>query len=160
MSAIRVANEVSVSDRGSRRPMKVRPTLRAVAAFEAAKGLIVIAAGCGLLLLVHRDVQSAAERLARIFLELATQVTPVRLKVIAAGAFAYAGMRLVEAVGLWRGRRWAAWFGVATGLVYVPFEAWTLVHEPGWEPALALAVNVAVVVVLAAQLGRQPVPRR
>jgi uncharacterized membrane protein (DUF2068 family) len=147
-------------------------TLRAVAAFEAAKGLIVVAAGCGLLLLVHRDVQSAAERLVahlhldpasrlpRIFLELATQVTPVRLKVIAAGAFAYAGMRLVEAVGLWRGRRWAAWFGVATGLVYVPFEAWTLVHEPGWEPALALAVNVAVVVVLAAQLGRQPVPRR
>ena len=141
-------------------------TLRAVAAFEATKGLVVLATGFGLLTLVHRDVQGAAEhlvehlhlnpasRIPRIFLELATRVTPARLKVVAAGALLYAGMRLVEAVGLWRGRRWAAWFGAATGLVYVPFEAWTFVREPGWEPALALVVNLAIVVVLVAQLRR------
>ena len=41
--------------------------IRFVAVFEAAKGLIVIAAGFGLLGLLHRDVQAIAEELLRHF---------------------------------------------------------------------------------------------
>jgi uncharacterized membrane protein (DUF2068 family) len=147
-------------------------TLRTVAAFEAAKGLVVIVAGLGLLALVHRDAQAIAERLIthlhldpasrvpRVLLHVATSATPARLQLLAAGALVYAAMRLVEAVGLWRGRRWAAWFGAATGVVYLPFEVWALVREPGWEPLAALLVNLVVVIVLAAQLRRRDVRPR
>ncbi|MEO5762904.1 MAG: DUF2127 domain-containing protein [Vicinamibacteria bacterium] len=39
--------------------------VRSVAVFEAAKGLIVLAAGFGLLSLLHRDVQAVAESIVR-----------------------------------------------------------------------------------------------
>ena len=39
--------------------------LRTVAAFEAAKGLLVMATGLGLLSLLHHDVQRAAESVVR-----------------------------------------------------------------------------------------------
>ena len=134
--------------------------IRAVAAFEAAKGLAVLIVGFGLFGLVHRDVESAAERLIahlhldpasrypRIFLAVAARATPAGLRLLAAGALAYAALRLVEAVGLWRLRPWAEWLGVITGLIYLPFELAALVRRPGPEPFFALVVNAAVVLVL------------
>jgi uncharacterized membrane protein (DUF2068 family) len=142
--------------------------LRLVAIFEAVKGLLVLFGGTGLLLLVHRNVQVAAERLIghlhldpasrypRIFLHAATEATPGRLRLLALGALVYASIRLAEAAGLWLGRRWAEWFGAATGLIYVPFEAAALIRRPGVEPALALVVNVLVVIFLGRRLKQHP----
>jgi uncharacterized membrane protein (DUF2068 family) len=140
--------------------------LRAVAAFEAAKGLVVLLAGFGVLLLIHRDLQAAAERVVvhlhldpasrypRIFLRAATESTPGRLRLLALGAFVYSTLRFIEAVGLWRARRWAEWFGVATGLIYVPFEAIAFVRRPELEPFLALLLNLMIVVILGMYLRR------
>jgi len=140
--------------------------LRAVAAFEAAKGLVVLLAGFGVLLLIHRDLQAAAERIVvhlhldpasrypRIFLRAATESTPGRLRLLALGAFVYSTLRFIEAVGLWRARRWAEWFGVATGLIYVPFEAIAFVRRPELEPFLALLLNLMIVVILGMYLRR------
>lgn len=134
--------------------------VRAVAAFEAAKGLAVLLVGFGLFGLVHRDVESAAERLIahlhldpagrypRIFLDAASRATPTGLRLLAAGALAYAALRLAEAVGLWRLRPWAEWLGIVTGLIYLPFEVAALLRRPGPEPVFALLVNVAVVLIL------------
>jgi len=138
--------------------------LRLIAAVEAAKGLLVLAAGSGMLLLLHSDVQAIAERLVlhlhlnpasrlpRIFLHLASESTSARLRWIAAGALLYALLRLTEAAGLWAGRRWAEWMGVWSGLVYVPFELRGMLLRPGLEPLTALAVNLAVVLYLFARL--------
>jgi len=41
-----------------------RVGIRVIAGYEAAKGVLVLAAGTGLLLLVHRNAQALAERLA------------------------------------------------------------------------------------------------
>ncbi len=140
--------------------------LRVIAAFEAVKGLVVLLAGFGVLLLIHRDVQALAERLVahlhlnpgsrypRIFLHVATGTTPTRLRLLAFGAFAYSTVRFVEAAGLWRARRWAEWFGAATGLIYVPFEAIAFIHRPELEPLLALVLNLVVVLFLGIQLRR------
>jgi len=106
--------------------IQTRMGIRMIAGYEAAKGLLVLVAGTGLLLLVHRDAQALAERLVthlhldpakrvpRIFLQFMTEVTPGRLRWLALGAMAYALMRFAEAYGLWRGRRWAEWLGVVT----------------------------------------------
>jgi uncharacterized membrane protein (DUF2068 family) len=141
--------------------IQTRMGIRLIAAYEATKGVLVLVAGTGLLLLVHRDAQALAERLVthlhldpakqipRIFLHVVTEVTPARLRWLAAGATAYALMRFVEAFGLWRGRRWAEWLGVVTAAVYLPFEAGALIRQPGAEPLVALALNLMIVVYLA-----------
>ena len=138
--------------------------IRVIACYEAAKGMLVLLAGTGLLLLVHRDVQGVAERLVahlhldpakrvpRIFLHVATGVTPDRLRWLAVGAAGYAVVRFAEAYGLWRERRWAEWLGVVTAAIYVPFEVETLVRRPGAEPLVALALNVLIVLYLARAL--------
>ena len=138
--------------------------LRAIALFETAKGLLVLISGSGLLLLVHRDAQAIAERLLmhlhlnpasrypHIFLQIATGASPGRLRLWALGAALYAILRFVEAVGLWHARRWAEWFGVATGLLYVPFEVLSYIHRPSIESILALMVSLSVVLFLSLRL--------
>ena len=128
-----------------------------VAAFEAAKGSLVLLAGCGLLALVHHDVQAMAESLVershlnpasrypRIFVQAAGALTDARLWLLAAGAAAYAAVRFVEAYGLWRQRRWAGWFAVVSGGIYVPIEIYELAHSVTWPKLAALILNAAIV---------------
>lgn len=141
--------------------------LRAVAAFEAAKGVVILLAGFGLLALVHRDLQAfAAECIARlhlnparhiahIFVEAANAVTDARLRLLAAGAAAYAACRLVEAYGLWRARRWAQWFAVASAAIYLPVELVEIFRGFTVIKLAALLINGAILVYLAHTLRRQ-----
>src|SRR5436305_641496 len=56
-------NDLSIRTMLIRKPLLTG--VRTVALFEAAKGALVLAAGLGLLGLIHRDVQAFAERLVR-----------------------------------------------------------------------------------------------
>jgi len=135
--------------------------IRTVALFEAAKGALVLVAGFGLLSLVHRDVQHAAESIVRhlhlnparhvprVFLDAATKMTEKRLWLLAAGAFAYAAARGVEAYGLWRLRPWAEWFAIVSGGIYLPVEICELVRHATVVKAAVLLTNVAVVLYVA-----------
>ena len=131
--------------------------LRTVAAFEAAKGILVVAAGLGLLSLLHHDVQRAAESVVRhlhlnparhyprVFIEAATRMTDARLWLLACGALAYSVVRGVEAYGLWRARAWAEWFAILAGAIYLPIEIYALMHEATALKAGVLLVNVGIV---------------
>jgi uncharacterized membrane protein (DUF2068 family) len=131
--------------------------LRSVAAFEAAKGLLVVAAGFGLLSLVHHDVQRAAESVVRhlhlnparhyprVFVEAAAHLTDRRLWLLASGGFAYAVVRGVEAYGLWRARAWAEWFAILSGSIYVPIEIYELIHGVTALKAVVLLINAGIV---------------
>lgn len=128
-----------------------------MALIEGAKGVLVLAAGFGLLSLIHRDVQAIAEevvrhfhlnpasRCPRIFLQAIATLNSQRLWLLALAALLYASLRLVEAYGLWHTRLWAKYFGVITGAIYVPIEIYELFHGVTWSKALILAVNGAVV---------------
>ena len=94
--------------------------VRAVALFEAVKGLLVVAVGLGLAALAGKDVQASSEVLLRqlhldpeglpsVFLRSASQVSDKQLVMLAALAATYAVARLLEAYGLWHGWRWAQW---------------------------------------------------
>jgi uncharacterized membrane protein (DUF2068 family) len=131
--------------------------LRAVALFEAAKGVLVLVAGFGLARLVHRDVQQAAEELVdrlhlnpakhypRIFIDLAANLSDAQLWALAALAAVYAALRLTEAYGLWFGRRWGEWIAAVSGGVYVPVEIYELARGASWIKLGALLLNAAVV---------------
>jgi uncharacterized membrane protein (DUF2068 family) len=138
-------------------PMPLSNGLRSIALFEATKGALVLFAGFGLLSLVHRDVQHFAERLLEhfhlnpaaryphIFIEAASRLTDTRLLLIAAGAAAYALVRLIEAYGLWYARRWAEWLAALSGGIYIPFELFELYKRFTWLSLGALVVNIAIV---------------
>ena len=146
--------------------------LRVIAVMEATKGLVVLLAGSGLLMLIGRDAQALAEQLVdrvgldpdsrfpRIFLEFATNVSPRGLRLWATGALAYSLVRFAEAYGLWHARRWAEWFGVASGLVYVPFEVIALARRPSVERLVVLVVTLAVILFLALRLQHGSSKRR
>jgi uncharacterized membrane protein (DUF2068 family) len=131
--------------------------LRVVSFFEATKGLLIVLAGFGLLEFVHKDLHLAAEQLVRhfhlnpasryprIFLVLADNVSDVQLWVLALSALVYAIVRFVEAYGLWLQRRWAEWFGLLAGGVYVPIELYEIAHGVTWPKTVLLIVNVGVV---------------
>jgi uncharacterized membrane protein (DUF2068 family) len=134
--------------------------VRAVAVFEAAKGLLVLVAGFGLLSLVHRDAQHAVETVVRhlhlnparhyprVFIQAAGRVSSTRLWMLAGGAFAYSLVRFVEAYGLWHLRSWAEWFAILSGGLYLPVEVYELVRHPTPVKTAILLGNLAIVAYL------------
>jgi len=78
----------------------------------------------------------------------------IALAVLAMGAIAYSTARFIEAYGLWRERRWAEWFAVVAGGLYIPIELYELVRRVTWIRFGLLAINVAIVVYLARVLWR------
>jgi uncharacterized membrane protein (DUF2068 family) len=67
---------------------------------------------------------------------------------LAGFAMLYAAVRWIEAYGLWLGRRWAEWFAVASGVIYVPAELYELSRSVSWTKLLLLAANVCIVAYL------------
>lgn len=140
--------------------------VRAVALLEAAKGALVLVAGFALLALFHAGAQHVAEELVRhlhlnpasgtprVFIQLVGNVLDTRLWILALLAGVYSSMRFIEAYGLWRTRRWAEWFGVASGAVYVPFEVYELVRSVSSIKLAALGINIVVVAYLLYVLWR------
>lgn len=137
--------------------MRLTGGVRVVACFEAAKGLLVLLAGFGLLSIVHQNVQQVAEdivlhfhlnpasRYPRIFVQVAGNLSDTQLWLMAGFALAYASIRLIEAYGLWRARRWAEWLAVVSGGIYVPIEVYELLSGVSWIKVGTLIVNISIV---------------
>jgi uncharacterized membrane protein (DUF2068 family) len=128
---------------------------------EALKGVVVLLAATGLLAFVHKDLNDLAARLVEhahlnpaseyphIFLDAVSHLQQPRLVWLAAGAAAYAAVRLIEAYGLFWERAWAEWLAAFSGGLYVPLELIELVRKPSALGVAVLAVNLAVVAVMA-----------
>ena len=135
--------------------------LHAIALFEAAKGLLVLLAGFGIVLIIPQDSQDVAERLVRhmhlnsashfphIFIDAAAKVTDAQLWWLAGGAFIYAAFRLIEAYGLWRERTWAEWLAIIAAGVYLPLEIYEIIQRVTLLRVSLLVVNLAIVAFLA-----------
>jgi uncharacterized membrane protein (DUF2068 family) len=84
-----------------------------------------------------------------VFVALARETSNSQLRLLAAGAFAYAALRGVEAFGLWRQRRWAEWLSVASGVIYVPFELFEIAHGVSTLKIVTLLANAGIVAYMA-----------
>lgn len=143
--------------------------LRTIALFEAAKGLLVIVGGLGLVALLHRDAQAIAEALIHrihinpasryptIFLSLLDHPDDARLWAIGGSAAAYAAMRFAEAYGLWHRLAWGNWLGVWSGGMYLPIELYEAVMHPSGLHVGLLVANVLVVLYLVKGLAKHEV---
>jgi uncharacterized membrane protein (DUF2068 family) len=144
-----------------------RRAIRTIAFIEALKGIVVLVAATGLLAFVHRDLNDFAARLVahahlnpasrypHIFLDAVADLPRTRLVWLAAGAAAYAAVRLCEAYGLYFERVWAEWLAALSGSVYVPLELLAFVRAPSVLAFTTMVVNVAVVAVMVRALVRR-----
>jgi uncharacterized membrane protein (DUF2068 family) len=147
------------------RPRIDAPTtgLRAIALFEAGKGVLALLLSAGLAWAGPASLKHAVDSLRRwLRLDpdggtrvLLDAIGPGTLHMAIAIAALYGGMRVVEAWGLWRARAWASWLGCIGAALYLPFELYSLVRQPGWLTLAVLLVNLVVVAVLALDLRRR-----
>ena len=141
--------------------------LRAIALFEAAKGIVVLAAGVGALRLLNGNAEVLAHRIVhhleldpagrytQIILDLAAQLTNKQVWMVTGAAAAYCLVRFIEAYGLWKERAWAEWFAIVGGALYIPIEIKLLISRPNPVKALLLLLNVVVVLYIAWVLIRK-----
>jgi len=148
------------------------PGLKLIAAFKFLKAAVLIAAGLAALGLLsparaalaeawlehlalghgHRLLASWAEHAAALLSAAGSR----RLVELAIGAFLYAGLFLVEGVGLVRAKRWAEYLTVIATSSYLPLEGWAVWHHPSPAPAATMLLNVVVVIYLIVQLRSPP----
>ena len=153
-------------------PQRLPLALRSIAIFEAAKGALALAAGCGLLSLRHTDLHAVADAFLlhhgidpethyrRLFIESVARATDQHTGQIVALAFAYALIRLVEGYGLWQGKHWAEWFAVISAGLYLPLELHHLARRPTLLTMGVLLFNIAIMGYLGKLLVQQRARRR
>ena len=142
-------------------------SLRAVALFEAAKGVLTVLAGFGLLTLLHRDAEAIAAIVIRslhlhpeghypaLFLKYAEEINDSRIWAVFLAGIGYALVRFTEAFGLWHERPWAEWFGALAGAIYIPFEIYELSLGVSLIKVAILIINVLVILVIAVNIQRR-----
>jgi uncharacterized membrane protein (DUF2068 family) len=68
-----------------------------------------------------------------------------RFEEIGFGAFGYAGVLLVQGIGLLRQKRWAEWLTVVLTGSFIPLELWELSKGVSFSKVALLMVNVLIV---------------
>jgi uncharacterized membrane protein (DUF2068 family) len=134
-----------------------RAGLRAVASFEAFKGVLVLLLLIALIA-VHNRIEDYAEDLlyhlhidfdrefAQSFLKAASRINDSRLWTVGVAATFYALVRFIEAWGLWNRRVWAEWFALLSGALYLPLEVFKVVERAAWDRIAILGINIVIVV--------------
>jgi uncharacterized membrane protein (DUF2068 family) len=149
---------------------RLKESIRAVAVFEAVKGIFVLVAGFGLLSLLHKDAHriacefisrvhlNPAQKYPKIFIDLTDHITDGKLWFFAGLALIYSAFRFVEGYGLWKVRVWAEWLAVVSGTIYLPIEIYEVCVKVSLVSVFALVANIVVVGVVAYVLiqKRQP----
>jgi len=161
-----ISNQIIVTEYNMILNDKMTRALKVVAIFEACKGLLVLFAGVALFSLLHQNIQVVAEQLVghlhlnpakhipRIFIEAAGSLNDGRMFLFALFALLYSSMRFVEAYGLWFARRWAEWFALVSGSIYLPIELYELTKGVSWLKIIFVLINLLIVLYMAMMLKR------
>jgi uncharacterized membrane protein (DUF2068 family) len=148
-------------------PFRPPVALRTIALFEAIKGILALAAVCGLLSLRHTDLHAATDAFllrhginpethyTRLCIESVARITNHHAGQIAALGLAYALIRFAEGYGLWQAKHWAEWFAVLSATIYLPLELSHFAHRPNLFNAGVILFNSALIFYLARLLVQQ-----
>lgn len=134
--------------------------LHFIAVFEALKGLLVLAAGMGLLQLLRTNVSEMGRLLLihvgfnpdkgypQTIVKFLARINDGDIILIAVLATCYAMIRFFEAYGLWRQRTWAKWLAIISGAFYLPFEFIELYKSYSHLKLAFTLANISVVAYL------------
>ncbi len=152
--------------------------LAVIALFKLVKGVLLLLVGLGLLKLMHADIATLFSLLletlhlnadSRIIHALVLKVDALQPhSVLMAGlvSLGYAGMLLLEGVGLWLERSWAAYLTVISTSLLLPFELYEVIDRVSLLRVGVLMLNLVIVLYLIVQLkqhtlrSRVSVPRQ
>jgi len=138
--------------------------IAAIAVFKVVKGLLLFLAGLGLLKLMHAEIATLFSLLiealhlnadSRIIHALVLKVDALQPHtVLVAGlvSLGYAGLLLLEGIGLWLERSWAAYLTVISTSLLLPFELYEVIDKVSVPRVGVLMLNLVIVLYLVRQL--------
>lgn len=130
--------------------------LVAIGIFKLLESVFFVLVGIGVLHLIGKDLEDEALKLAgrlRVdpdgrlvgwVLDHIDGITSHRLKQIGIATFFYAGLRILEGVGLVMEKLWAEYLTVGATTVFLPWEIYEIVHRPDWIRFGVFLVNLGV----------------
>ena len=148
----------------------VRPHDRglvAIGAFKLLESVFFVLVGVGALHLIGKDLEDEAlkvmgrlrvdpdGRLVAWVLDHVDAITSHRLKQIGIATFFYAGLRIVEGVGLVMEKLWAEYLTVGATTIFLPWEIYEIARRPDWIRIGVLVINLAVLAYLSWSLRRR-----
>lgn len=138
-----------------------RAGLVAIAAYKLLGAVLLFAVGIGALKLVHKDIddviwhtlvevlhRNPESRLVNFIFDKAELLNDPLLKRIGFGAFCYAGLGVIEAIGLYLEKSWGEFLTVAITGSFLPLELHEVIRRVTWVRVSLLTVNTAVVIYL------------
>ena len=147
---------------------RARPTgLAAIALFKLAKGALLLVAGVGLLSLVHADIASgfslliealhlnADSRLIHALVLKVDELRPHSVQLAGIIGLCYAGLLLVEGIGLWLHCSWAAYLTVVSTSLLLPFELYEILERASLLRIGVLILNLIIVLYLIQHVRRR-----
>jgi uncharacterized membrane protein (DUF2068 family) len=130
--------------------------LRLIGLFKLGKAALLVAFALGVLHLAQGDAAAILGRWAKEVhidpdgelvgrvVEKVLALDPRRLRTLSAGMIVYAGVFVVEGIGLMRRRHWAEWFTVIVTGSFLPLEVYEVWRHPAPIRVGVLGVNVAI----------------
>ena len=142
-----------------------------IAGYKFLLALLFAAIGVGALHLLHKDIDDVLAQVATVLrfnpesrfvnflLDKASLLDAPMLKRIGALAFSYAGVSLVEGIGLYLEKAWAEYLTLAITASFLPWEIFEVIHRVTWVRVGLLTANAAIflyLLKLVAGRRRQP----
>ncbi len=140
--------------------------LAAIAVFKVAKGLLLLLLGAGLLKLMHAEIATlfslvlealhlnADSRIIHALVLKVDALQPHSVLVAGLVSLGYAGLLLLEGVGLWLERAWAAYLTVTSTSLLLPFELYEVIERVSILRVGVLVLNLVIVFYLIGQLKK------
>src|SRR5436190_11905040 len=146
--------------------------LAVIAVFKVVKGMLLLLLGLGLLKLVHAEIATlfsllieglhlnADSRLIHALVLKIDALQPSSVQLAGLVSLGYAGMLLVEGIGLWLEFTWAAYLTVASTSLLLPFELYEIFEQVSILRVGVLLLNLTIVLYLISQLRRHTLRSR
>ena len=127
-----------------------------IGAFKLLEAAFFTAVGLGVLHFLHRDLGDAVlrwttrlridpeGRMVNFLLDHVDSITEHRLKLIGAGTFLYAVIRITEGVGLVLEKVWAEYLTVGVTAAFLPWEMYEIVKDVDAIRIGLFVINLAV----------------
>jgi len=127
-----------------------------IAAFKLIQALLFVAVGVGALRLVGKDVGDELQRMVdhlrfnpesrfvNFLLEKADIIDDHMLRRIGAVVFIYAGVDLIEGIGLYLEKAWAEYLTLAITASFLPFEIYEIFRRVTWIRVSLLVLNALI----------------
>ena len=128
--------------------------------YKLLQALFFAAIGVGALRLLHKDIDDVLTQIAsnlrfnpesrfvNFVLDRASLLNDPMLRRIGFGAFCYAGVGILEGIGLYLEKAWAEYLTLIITASFLPFEIHEIMRRLTWTRIMLLVVNVLVLLYL------------